>query len=95
MQKKIEELKRLAEDSQDVLEKREIAKLIESMEEKIDDQLLANYDENRDELSLVHQFESETKVDYDVRSLMQTKDVQEGDPDLESAQLTDQQYLHL
>jgi hypothetical protein len=37
MQKKLEELKRLAEDSQDVLERKEIGELIESMEEKIND----------------------------------------------------------
>ena len=66
MQKRVDELKATMEASTDAQERRELAKLIETLESDVDKQLLKNYDDNRDELSLSHQFESSTKVDYDV-----------------------------
>lgn len=86
--RKIKEAK--SEDGQ-----RRLDGIMRSFQEKIDDMLLQNKLENEDTLSLSHQLESEVKIKYNLKSLMKSEFVNDIDPDVINADLTDAEYLHL
>ena len=62
---------------------------MKSFHEKLDDMLLQNKLENEDTFSLSHQLESEVKINYNLKSLMQSEFVNDIDPDVIDPELND------
>lgn len=67
--------------------------ILKSFNEKVEDMLLQNQRENEDILSLSHQFPSEVKVDYDLKTLMRSETISDIDPEVDAAEITDERFL--
>jgi|TARA_B110001450_G_C17203662_1_gene312487 hypothetical protein len=67
--------------------------ILKSFNEKVEDMLLQNQRENEDILSLSHQFASEVKVDYDLKTLMRSETISEIDPEVDAAEVSDEMFL--
>mmetsp|Transcript_31265 Transcript_31265/g.47845 ORF Transcript_31265/g.47845 Transcript_31265/m.47845 type:complete len:382 (+) Transcript_31265:3481-4626(+) len=78
--------------SKDLHEKAQ-EKIFKTVEEKISEMMLQNERENEDITSISHQFNSEVKVNYDLKSLMKSEHVYDIEPELVDAELADPAYL--
>ena len=70
-----------------------IADIFKTLHTKIEDMMLENQIENEDIQSMSHQFESEVKVNYDLKSLMKSEFVYDVDPELIDSELSNTQFL--
>lgn len=60
----------------------------------MDRMLIENEMENEDLNSLSHSLRSNIKINYNIKSLMQSEFIYDIDPDINDASLTDEQFLY-